>query len=104
MPTQNQSIRERPIPKYPTPKQLEKILSRYLSAPMVEHIMFEICRVLDGRSLSDGAWIDGLPPIGEPESLDELRAHFLQAGKRLRELREQKGVADGESTNQTGSP
>jgi hypothetical protein len=103
MPTQNQSIQERPIPKYPTPKQLEKILSRYLSASMVEHIMFEICLVLDGRSLSDGAWIDGLPPIGEPESLDELRAHFLQAGKRLRE-REQKGAADGKSTNQTSRP
>lgn len=66
--------------------------------------MFEICCVLDGRSLSDGAWIDDLPPIGEPESFDEIMAHFLQAGKRLRELREQKGVADGKSTHQTGSP
>jgi len=89
------------IPKYPTPKQLEKILSRYLSVPMVEHIMFEICSVLDGRSLSDGTWIEGLSPIGEPESLDEITAHFLQAGKRLRE-REQKEVADGKSTT-TGS-
>lgn len=56
-----------PMPRIPTPQQVRKVLSRYLSEPIVEHIMFEIWCVTKGKPLYDGAWVDGLPPVGEPE-------------------------------------